>query len=505
MRKILLIFSLSIIIISDTWCVISSRTYFSAQPIFKPVSPEVLSIRREDIRIYENENYFTIDLTVFGGKSTNNNGLAKYFLPFGKSSILAGELGSRAVKSDRVDVIANYFGVLTSNKPVNGDPANFNDYTFESIVSLSPEQSYSGFGVVFRQHLSRYTDEGFWYSVTFPFINVKNNIGLTEKIIKRGGANGNNPKVPEGFYPNMESALKQQDWVFGKIKNNLPSKSGVSDLYLTIGYLSKKEEMYSLEGFVGASVPTEDAATAEFLFEPRVGNNNHYTIFSGTSMSFKVWQDCKNSVYYTFDTMGVLYIPNTQVRSFDLKGKPWSRYMWVYLDSKSTTTSPGINVFTKPMCVDQGTQRDLNTAIIFKNCSGFEAEGGYHFYSRQSEKVRLARPWKAGPGIAAIDKDGKFTSGGVTRDNATINEYLGIKNDMENGTEIFREIKQSDIDLESAQHPAIISHILYLSLAYHWDENCYPKFIGAGGSYEFSERNSALHRWMIWAKFGVYF
>jgi hypothetical protein len=504
---------------------ISSKTYFSVQPIFKPISPETISIRRNQIRIFQEDKNFTIDATIFGGKSFNADDLATYFLPFGKTQqcqsndlqvatncngrvfIRAGELGSTWVKEGTVDVIANYFGVLTSEPFKNGTEVNFKNNTFESEVELHPTQRFTGFGLVFKQHASRYSNEGFWYSLTIPFISVRNNIGIKEKIIKSGGANGEDPVLPApaGYVSNMTEALKQQSWMFGKIKNCLPTKNGFSDIYISLGYLSKKEELYNLESFVGLSVPVESAATAEFLWEPRVGNNNHYTIFSGASFGFKVWSNCSSSIYYQIDTMGTMYFENIQTRSFDLKAKPWSRYMWVYLDNKSTTTSPGINVFTRPLRVTQGTERDLNTAFIFKSDIGFEAEGGYHFYARQAEEVGLAHKWKKGPAIAAITKNGKFTQGQVSKNNATINEYSGILNDTFNGVEVYKEIDESDLDLESASHPALISHILYASLAWHWDDLKHPKFIGLGGSYEFSARNNALHRWMAWAKFGISF
>lgn len=491
--------------VSNSFADVSSKTYFSVQPIFKPVSPETISIRRNQMRILQEDKNFTIDATVFGGQSFNKKDLAIYFLPFEKTKIRAAELGSKWAKEGSADVIANYFGVMTSEPFQSGSQVNFNNNTFESEISLSPIQSFAGVGLVFKQHAARYSNEGFWYSITIPLIWVKNNIGIKEKIIKRGGSNEDNPIVPPGYVGNMIDALKQQSWKFGKIKNCLPSATGISDLYVCLGYLSQKDEVYNLESFIGFSAPTEKAANAEFLFEPRVGNNNHYTILSGVSAGFKIWANCNSSIYYQIDTMGTLYLENIQTRSFDLKAKPWSRYMWVYLDSKSTTTSPGIDVFTRPLKVTQGTARDLNTAFVYKHDCGFEVEAGYHFYARQAEEVALAHKWIKGPAIAAITKDGRFTSGQVSRNNATINEYTGIMNDTINGVEVYKEITECDLDLESASHPALLSHIVYGSLGWHWDNIDYPKFLGIGGSYEFSARNNALERWMGWAKFGVSF
>lgn len=490
---------------SNILCHVSSKSYFSVQPIFKPISPETISIARNQLRILPEDKHFSIDFTIFGGKSFGHKNLARYFLPFDKTCIVAGELGSRAVRAGKADVIANYFGVQTSEPFQAGKVVNFSDNTFESILTLKPKQTYSGFGLVFKHHAARHTGMGFWYSITLPFVHVKNNINLEEKVIRRGGSNGSDPIVPPGYVGNMTRALNQPSWKFGKIKNNLPSKSGLSDLYISLGYLSLKEELYNLESFAGLSVPTERAADAEFLFEPRVGNNNHYTIFAGASTGFNIWSNCSNSIYFQLDTMGTMYAQNTQTRSFDLKGKPWSRYMWVYLDNKSTVTSPGINVFTRPLKISQGTARDLNSAFVFKNDCGVQIEAGYHFYSRQSEQAELSHKWIPGPAIAAIDNDGRFTLGQISRNNATINVYQGILNDRVDGVEVYKEIQKSDLDLESACHPALVSHIIYVSFSGNWNELKYPVYFGVGGSYEFTSRNTALERWMVWSKVGVSF
>ena len=484
----------------------TSKTTFVVQPIFRPTSPEMISIRRERLRMEDEERRFSFDVIPFGGSTLGEDDLAKYFLPFGKTEILVGELGSLAVKQNTADAIANYFGILTSGLYTVGAPVNgtLNNYTFQSKLSFKPKQTYGGVVLSYKQHLSRHTDRGFWFDVVLPIEHIVNSMNLKEEIITEGGPNGDNPKVPKpGFVANMKQAFQQSSWKFGKIEGK-QSKTGVADLYFRLGYMTVKEETHHLNSYLGFSAGTGDKVTSELVFEPIIGQNQQNTFFSGMSAGFRVWSDCEQSLYYELDICGTLFFANDQTRSFDLKDKSWSRYMWVYLDKTSTTTSPGINVFTQLVNVDAGTSRDLNSAFIFKNRCVY-AELGYHFYSRQAEEVKLTNAWKKGPAIASIIKNGDFIGGGSSRNNATIKEYLDIGNDTIDGVDTYVEITEADLDLNSAAHPALISHAVYFALAYHWDHCTNPKYIGLGTSVEFATNNAVTQRWMTWARFGISF
>lgn len=511
MKRIIHFFLIILLFLSlDNFCdsdnlFITNKSFFSVQAIFRPASPEMVSIRRDQLNVYDN-NKSIIDVIVYGGESTEPDKLARYFLPFGKTKVLTGELGSKAVQEEKVDVIANYFGVLTSApfKPGETVDTTIKNYTFQSELSFKPKQVYYGAVLTYKQHISKYTDKGFWFEIVAPIEHVKNNMNIKEKIITAGGPSGNDPSVPPNSVGNMIEAFKQKKWRFGKI-DGPQSKTGIADLYARIGYTYVKEETHHLNSYIGFSGPTGNVPTGEFVFEPVVGNNGHATLFIGTSAGFKIWSNCNKALYFEFDTLGTLYFENEQTRSFDLKNNAWSRYMWVYLDSKSTQTHPGINVFTRRLKINPITSRDLTTAWVYKDCNGVQAELGYHFYARQAEDVKLAKPWQKKFAIASIIMNNEFIAGGISRDNATINEYLRIENDSINGKEVYKPIEESDLDLDSAAHPGVLSHTGYLTLSYNWGCAKNPKFIGLGGSYEYSPNNAALSRWMLWARFGISF
>lgn len=486
----------------------SSKTFFSVQPIFNVTSPETVSIKRDQLRIENAEKKYSIDITAFGGESTNEKDLAKYFLPFNKSEILVGELGSKSVINEDADVIANYFNIFTDTFFEAGEPLEdfVKNYTFESKLSFRPKQKFYGAALTYKQHLSRYTDKGFWIEVILPVEHVKNDINIHEEVLTEGGPNGDNPNIPEGFVGNMIDVFKQTTWKFGRIDGSR-SKTRIPDLYIKLGYNYFTERNYHLSSIMGFSLPTGNKPTGEFLFEPIVGQEGHATFFFGTSLGFKILSSCEKSVFFEFDLNGTIFFDNDQIRSFDLKGRPWSRYMWVYLEKKSgVKPSPGINTFTRSVNVSVGSSRDLNSAFVYQD-KCINAEVGYHFYSREGEKIKLNSPWPKNIAIASVyDKDKDVIFGTISKNRATIRDFLNVENDTENGIpDAYKQIEESDLDLESAAHPCVISHKVYFSLAYNWCKCNHPKFFGIGASYEFGESNAILERWMAWARLGISF
>lgn len=67
-------------------------------------------------------------------------------------------------------------------------------------------------------------------------------------------------------------------------------------------------------------------------------------------------------------------------------------------------------------------------------------------------------------------------------------------------------IQATDLDLNTAATPAILTNTLYGTLGFHLYEREYPLFGNVGGSYTFSKNNDAVpRRWVIWVKMGVSF
>ncbi len=63
----------------------------------------------------------------------------------------------------------------------------------------------------------------------------------------------------------------------------------------------------------------------------------------------------------------------------------------------------------------------------------------------------------------------------------------------------------SQINFDSAAHPAIFSTTIYGALGYNCQAGDWPTFVLVGSSYDFSSINTSLHRWLVWIKGGIGF
>lgn len=471
---------------------------------FYPTTPETLPLNRALLEPYQQDQFFQVYFTPYFSQTSHHDDLGSYFLPNGKSSIVCGEFGCLAAFNGTLDVLSNYFNVFTSAIPDSGDTIDLQNYVSESLVTLKPRQTMVGTAITYHQHLSEYLDEGFWFEFIVPLLNVTNNLHITEDFIQTGSG-----ITPINCYNNMLEAFQQPAWHYGKLDTCARSAFGIADIQLKLGYTYNKTETHAFSTYWGVILPTGNKPDAEWMFEPVVGNNGHLGLYSAASLFFRFWHAEEMGLYWILDTAGVFFGENKQMRSFDLKGKPWSRYMSVYTSPAAKDISPGINAFTQSMNVTPGAQRDLNLGFLFKN-GGFRAELGYHLFARAQEVVKLSENWNSQVGIAALwDNNYDVASTVITRDQATINTYGNIKNDQKNAAidapEIYLAISEDQIDLNSAAMAGTFLNSFYGSLTYYWAERVHPVYIAAGGAFDLKTDNTGPAKWAAWLNLGIEF
>lgn len=516
------------------------KSYFNAPPPFRPASPELVSANRYSLEI-DHAKRSQFSLMFFGSTTLGSNHFARYILPncgqHTRKTLIAGEPGSAAANSvnNKLDLQAKYFNVLTAALPANGDLYDKADYQFQSELTFAPARQVFAINFDYRYHISNYLDRGWWVEVVAPLVFAQNDLNMQEEIIAAGGPNGNNPSVPEGYFGNMTDALKQNAWNFGKIDGK-QSKAGFSDVQLRLGYTYATEQHYFLNGYFGMSIPFSGLPSNEFLFTPNI-SSNHIGLFTGYAAGIRVWAKCEKSIYWVMDTAGTFFFAKNQQRSLDLQGRPWSRYLPVFLSKSATQMNPGINSFTLPVQVTPDTVRDLNIAFVYKQ-NGLHVECGYHFYGRGAEKLQLlhnidnnlvvgdnlavASDLEVEPSCPDATLDFIYrapaSNGGVqySKDAASIKTYLQVNNDQTNvgtveggvsvlPTNIYLPLTNDDLDLTSGAHPAMISNTLYGALGYHWQDLRYPVFAGFGAGYEIGSDDAALHQIVAWGRLDIAF
>jgi hypothetical protein len=403
----------------------------------------------------------------------------------------------------------------------NLEARNFNietvatDATFKSAIFFRPQQSTFGIGFSWIQNLWHDCQDipRVWAEISFPVQYVTNKMDLHEIPISDGG--GVSPTTGLDGAPhvaNMTEAFMQSNWLYGKVNNCKKLETwGVSDIEITLGYNAVCSESCDFASYVGFVAPTGtkiNQKNAAYIFSPVVGNNHHWGVLFGGHACFRFYEHGLHTLRLEFDAEGQYLFKNTQWRSFDLVQQgQWSRYLEVYqtvAQATAASTSPtplsinagtsGINVFTTPARVSPKFTINTNSAFIY-NWKGLQAELGFNFFARQAEEIKKCS-WDADVAVKDIDGDG-LTNIARTIKNNFHNSDIALAS--------YTPLTLADLDLNSAAHPTMLSHIVYLALGYAWDDICIPTFIGGGASYEFTTVNTALDRWLIFGKVGISF
>ena len=496
---------------------LSGHTFFNIDPPFQAAMPSKVSLFRTRIHAKQDGIKGAIQLVPFGGKSTNSRELAQFFMPFRKTQLVTGEVSSTAAKNGSVDVMANYFGVLT--RPINevypaGNPFVGDNLTFQSRIQFKPEHSHVGLGFWYRQIFSEGEPRSWFLDIVTSVMRVKNTVGFKEVIDNPGGG-----AVPEGYVSSIEDALRgntvfgDKQFCYGKLPCDpcdTLSKTGLADIELAIGMETRDCDCFVRTFYAGVIIPTGNKPTAEFIFEPIVGNNKHAGIMWGSRMSYEMWTNDRDKYLWIHTNIHSQYLfQNTQKRSFDLTDKQWSRYIWVYPNSKATAITdiePGINHLTFDVKVSPRSTHNINTALVYC-CDWFTAEAGYNLFTRQPELVELECKFVESFGIAGINEG--ETDNLQTKNNATIRRLFndqGICDDSTLGEpDTFVTIKEGDLNPNSAAMPCMLASAMYLTLGYRNDDLRAPLLLALGGSYQWSPDNAGLESWQAWGKLALSF
>ncbi|KKP35618.1 MAG: hypothetical protein UR26_C0003G0091 [candidate division TM6 bacterium GW2011_GWF2_32_72] len=451
----------------------TSKTFFSIQPPYQVCSPERINTFLDDIITPEHKWHGSFHATLFGGKSSSKKDFAKYFLLDEKTCLRAAASGTESALKDIQDILAGYF--MTTNGQGGGD--------FESNISITPKHTFWGIGLTYKQKIWK----KLWGEISLPIMHVENKLNFCETILHQ-----HNGDPADYTANNIESALKQKNWCYSIIDNcKKLSKSGVADIELILGYDTIKTNTYKLNFFGGITIPTGNKPKAIYVFEPIVGNNGHFAIFGGKKSAAMIWEKEETAIW-GHSSIALKYLfGNTQKRSFDLRNKPWSRYIRLSTQSSEETIF-GVNQLTQDLHVTPGFQGTLNLGLYLTH-NHFDLDFGYNMFAKQQEITKLKNQWCSNLSIIGTNKD-------FSKNPATIKNWSEIDNDTN-----YITIKPCDLDLDSAAHPAYIAHKFYLTAGYNQTKNKFSWFGKLSGSYQFGTTNATLNSWMLWGTLGISF
>ncbi len=536
MRWASIFFVLALGILSaSNLCAVYGKTYISFRPAFEVGTPERLALVHDAMTAREDGHGGTVQIVGFGGRTASAVDLARYFLPNDRACLrVAEDMNNNFLIAD---INAGCFHVVSV--PTAG--LGFDDFreqqatnmTFQSMLNFAPYRHEFGVGGIYLQQLPK----NFWFDVSACVVQARQSLCVCENVINRGGTGPDESQ----YYANMTAMMNSctKPFCYSNLTNKCMKITRCPQVEIRIGDSFTHCGDDQTNGFIGLMIPTGNKPCQCYLFEPVVGNNRHWGGFFGFNGNYLFSRTDTHTINMHIDLVARYLFPNTQLRSFDLKGRPWSRYLPVW---KSRTVLPDpsvaanastiyaqlaplVNYSTLCAQIIPNWSADLLTSLQFKK-HGFSAEVGYHAYTKEAENLCwCCTSLSKGLGVAAVSASLDQTQWQTTNHEYPVTKSFEkpsdycvaasplvsdsrpvVTNSVITGwSPTYVELTIDDLDQDSALQPAVFAQGVYATLGYTWYDCTYPPMLFVGGSYECANDNSYINNWKAWIRFGVAF
>lgn len=417
-------------------------------------------------------------------RSISDKKTARYFLLGHKDCLKVS--GDSSLNVNSRDIRAEWLGL----------PSNF-----EGSFTLDPRQEQAAVLFEYNQQLKKFLDWSFlehaWIAVSAPFVAVSNNIGFKQFDLQNLGS-GNGPR-------DLAQAFTQKEWCYGKISNGHTDFT-LAHIRASFGTTYMSEDNFQIAYYSHFTFSGSDSDPAKYLFDTVVDFNSHFGI--GAGVNFQIVLNRPNDKYDVcmfLDLEHTYLIKRSQMRMFDLKGKPWSRYLLLNRKDRGPDLKiPAINVLTRKVEIKPYNLVDFAFGFRAK-AKGYEFEIGYGLWGHGDERVYdFLCPLEEVYGIAGTVQGGDTkprtaSLSGISKLEATTAE------DAADPDQTFVTLKQTDIDCNSGTCKSAINHKAYITVSKVHRGKKIDGTFGFGAFYEYAQRNSALKQWGLFGKMGASF
>lgn len=383
--------------------------------------------------VSDGSNYGTFAITAEYAQSFNNTQIAQCL--FGDLACCNSQCplasvkisGSHVANRGAQDWLADYFYLPTD---------------FQSVVTFTPSIQNAIFDLNFFMGLDKWVN-GLYIKFQTPIVWSNWELNMQENIIDRG-VNNYDPGYFDSFevapipsYPlgvgtfrdtllesfsayiggdtvvtNTTSTFTQLK--FAKISACREAKTSLADIHVTIGYDFINCQEYHFGAGLRLVAPTGTRPEGDFFFEPTIGNGKFWEIGAHLTGHAGLWTGCDDTMSLNFyaDATITHMIAAEQRRTFDLKGKPFSRYMLAeQLSSPILNGLAGTNVppanppFNEPIAqfqnvftpvanistLDVRVSVDIQAELAAQLTFGWRNmrwDLGYDFWVRTCEKIK---------------------------------------------------------------------------------------------------------------------
>ncbi len=420
-------------------------------------------------------------------------------------------------KSLSREKVARYFLINNKNRLLVSGDSNINNLftrdiraewinlpsDFEGRFSLNPHQRQMGFQLTYNQDLKTLLDMAFvrdWsFGVEISALLVENNIHLCQFDMS-GTATPNQPAT-------IFAAFNQDNWKFAKIPTHQQTKIRPDNITFTLGRSLMNYDYFQLATRLSLMIPMSGNQNAEFLFDPVVGMNGHVGLGGAIYMQILLNRNPEKIACSFFANLdGTYFFRNRQFRTFDLKQKPWSRYMqYTRRNSPPGTTIPGVNLLTLNTVVRPFGFADFSMGWRI-NTPPFEFEFGYDIWGFGGEKLKLNTPVESpfNRACGGLNEFGIAGSGNIIVQGQAVAATASGSTIATQAADdpVFVPVTENDIDLFSAAAGSILNQKIHAAVGIEHIGDHMNAFAGFGFYYEFPQKNSTLATTGFWFKVG---
>ena len=455
--------------------------------------------------------------------------------------------------SDKSD-IGKYFGINNRNNirlannaaVVINSTADFeynymiHDYNQDDgigTINFKPELQAYGARIDYYQDLEKIL-EGLYLKIALPIVHIENDMHLSTAVSTESTSGiFTKTNLDDYFRGNYVSALAgtnaQESLEYAKI-NGSHSETSVADIDAILGYKLLEKDNYYVSLNIGLTIPVGNTSDGTWVFEPIVGNGNHWGFGGGLDASVKLWENDNQNIKLT-GAMNYRYLfEGTEKRTLGLKNpngtsSNWGQYLLagkIGAAINAQQLRPVANLLTQNVDIESASQFDSIIYFTYNN-GGLTIDFGYNFFWKDDEKVNLKNEWTDGAyGIASITQNMSIAPDGggganglfsVTNANATTaltGGSIGYINKVSNNAALPAQPATTNpaptattafgIDTSAAETPSQNTHKIFGELGYIFKDWDYPVMLGIGGGYEFAP-DDGIENWQIFGKLGIKF
>jgi hypothetical protein len=437
--------------------------------------------------------------------SSNDGEIGKYFGVHNKSSFAMTR--NATINSSASDVATDldlgYF-LHDYNNTLYG-LSNTDATTPEATISLDPEHDAYGARFDYYQNLDCLL-KGLFLKFDLPIVCVENDAKLRVSNAAVGtGATATDADLKtrletyfKGTYAQTTAANSNQQVALNHaLYTGRQSETGVADIDLAIGYKFLNKESYYASLALAITIPTGNDADGVHMFEPIVGNGQHFGLGGNLEGMVKVWGDCDQNIKMHLKVNYRYLFESSEHRTLGIKNtagnvRDWGHYYLLGKVTNPTTANnqltPAANVTTLNVDVTPGSQLDGILGFAYNN-GGFTFDLGYNLYVREAEDVHLKDTLATGWSLASRAWNTATITGGTQ-----IGELLTTS-----------PLTNANLDTGVAETPSQTSHSIYGGFGYIFKEWEYPLQLRLGGKYEWAGENSVIEKWTIHGGIGIGF